>query len=128
MLGAGGAGLARGLRAVRQAWLRGSRGRSVVLARAAGPPGTGDSRRWAGLGPGGRGLRLSAAAVVEAAPRPVQPYLRLMRLDKPIGECGRAGWKGKSDNQGSAATRGDPRDTRPGISGVTLCISHPSKS
>ncbi|XP_023493573.1 4-hydroxybenzoate polyprenyltransferase, mitochondrial isoform X1 [Equus przewalskii] len=85
MLGAGGAGLARGLRAVRQAWLRGSRGRSVVLARAAGPPGTGDSRRWAGLGPGGRGLSLSAAAVVEAAPRPVQPYLRLMRLDKPIG-------------------------------------------
>ncbi|XP_046513249.1 4-hydroxybenzoate polyprenyltransferase, mitochondrial isoform X2 [Equus quagga] len=85
MLGAGGAGLARGLRAVTQAWLRGSRGRSVVLARAAGPPGTGDSRRRAGPGPGGRGLSLSAAAVVEAAPRPVQPYLRLMRLDKPIG-------------------------------------------
>ncbi|KAH0615808.1 hypothetical protein JD844_026343 [Phrynosoma platyrhinos] len=28
---------------------------------------------------------LSAAALVRAAPGPVQPYLRLMRLDKPIG-------------------------------------------
>nr|XP_060635287.1 4-hydroxybenzoate polyprenyltransferase, mitochondrial [Anolis sagrei ordinatus] len=28
---------------------------------------------------------LSAAALVRAAPGPIQPYLRLMRLDKPIG-------------------------------------------
>uniref|UniRef100_A0A8C5XUB0 Coenzyme Q2, polyprenyltransferase n=1 Tax=Microcebus murinus TaxID=30608 RepID=A0A8C5XUB0_MICMU len=37
-------------------------------------------------GPRGRPLGLSAAAVVDSAPRPLQPYLRLMRLDKPIGE------------------------------------------
>ncbi|KAL6114753.1 coq2 [Pungitius sinensis] len=38
--------------------------------------------------PGPRGTRSlgwSAAAVVNSAPAPVQPYLRLMRLDKPIG-------------------------------------------
>lgn len=34
---------------------------------------------------GRRPFSLSAAAIVNAAPRPVQPYLRLMRLDKPIG-------------------------------------------
>ncbi|KAM8968955.1 4-hydroxybenzoate polyprenyltransferase, mitochondrial [Sarcophilus harrisii] len=41
------------------------------------PPFSGPSR--------GRPLSLSAAAIVDAAPRPLQPYLRLMRLDKPIG-------------------------------------------
>lgn len=34
---------------------------------------------------GTRSLSLSAAAVVNSAPAPVRPYLRLMRLDKPIG-------------------------------------------
>lgn len=34
---------------------------------------------------GRRSFSLSAAAVVNSAPAPVQPYLRLMRLDKPIG-------------------------------------------
>lgn len=34
---------------------------------------------------GRRSFSLSAAAIVNAAPAPVQPYLRLMRLDKPIG-------------------------------------------
>ncbi|XP_062873677.1 4-hydroxybenzoate polyprenyltransferase, mitochondrial [Trichomycterus rosablanca] len=32
-----------------------------------------------------RCLSLSPAGIVNAAPAPVQPYLRLMRLDKPIG-------------------------------------------
>lgn len=32
-----------------------------------------------------RTLSLSAASVVNLAPASVQPYLRLMRLDKPIG-------------------------------------------
>ncbi|XP_056659260.1 4-hydroxybenzoate polyprenyltransferase, mitochondrial [Monodelphis domestica] len=41
------------------------------------PPLSGRSR--------GRPLTLSAAAIVSSAPRPLQPYLRLMRLDKPIG-------------------------------------------
>lgn len=34
---------------------------------------------------GRRSFSLSAAAVVNSAPAPLQPYLRLMRLDKPIG-------------------------------------------
>lgn len=34
---------------------------------------------------GRRSFHFSAAAVVNSAPAPVQPYLRLMRLDKPIG-------------------------------------------
>ncbi|CAK6959825.1 -hydroxybenzoate polyprenyltransferase%2C mitochondrial [Scomber scombrus] len=34
---------------------------------------------------GRRPFSLSAATIVNAAPAPVQPYLRLMRLDKPIG-------------------------------------------
>lgn len=32
-----------------------------------------------------RSFSLSAATIVKSAPVPVQPYLRLMRLDKPIG-------------------------------------------
>ncbi|XP_014444424.1 4-hydroxybenzoate polyprenyltransferase, mitochondrial [Tupaia chinensis] len=85
MLGARGAGLARGLRAVTQTWLRGSRGRSLPWVRVAGAPHVADWRPSAGPGPRGRPLSLSAAAVVESAPAPLQPYLRLMRLDKPIG-------------------------------------------
>ncbi|XP_029365772.1 4-hydroxybenzoate polyprenyltransferase, mitochondrial [Echeneis naucrates] len=34
---------------------------------------------------GRRPFSLSAATIVNSAPAPVQPYLRLMRLDKPIG-------------------------------------------
>ncbi|XP_076007226.1 4-hydroxybenzoate polyprenyltransferase, mitochondrial [Genypterus blacodes] len=34
---------------------------------------------------GKRQFSLSAATIVNSAPAPVQPYLRLMRLDKPIG-------------------------------------------
>ncbi|XP_035515059.1 4-hydroxybenzoate polyprenyltransferase, mitochondrial [Morone saxatilis] len=34
---------------------------------------------------GRRSFSLSAATIVNAAPAPVRPYLRLMRLDKPIG-------------------------------------------
>lgn len=34
---------------------------------------------------GRRSFSLSAATIVSSAPPPVQPYLRLMRLDKPIG-------------------------------------------
>lgn len=32
-----------------------------------------------------RSFGFSAAAIVNSTPAPVQPYLRLMRLDKPIG-------------------------------------------
>lgn len=90
MLSLRGAGLARGLRTVAPVWPRGPRGLSLALARPAGSPG---SRDWRAPAPEtrtqrGRALSLSAAAVVNSAPRPLQPYLRLMRLDKPIGECG----------------------------------------
>ncbi|XP_037114649.1 4-hydroxybenzoate polyprenyltransferase, mitochondrial [Syngnathus acus] len=34
---------------------------------------------------GRRAFSVSAATIVNASPAPVQPYLRLMRLDKPIG-------------------------------------------
>ncbi|XP_003129405.2 4-hydroxybenzoate polyprenyltransferase, mitochondrial [Sus scrofa] len=85
MLGAGGAGLARALRARTQAWLWGWRGRSLALARAAGGLHAWGRQPSAGREPRGRRRSLSAAAVVNAAPRPLQPYLRLMRLDKPIG-------------------------------------------
>lgn len=88
MLSLGGAGVAHGLRVVTQAWLGGSRYRALTLARAAGASRAGDERFSASRGPRGRQLSLSAAAVVDSAPRPLQPYLRLMRLDKPIGECG----------------------------------------
>lgn len=94
MLGSRAAGFARGLRAVALAWLPGWRGRSFALARAAGAPHGGDLQPPACPEPRGRQLSLSAAAVVDSAPRPLQPYLRLMRLDKPIGECGRAGSPG----------------------------------
>uniref|UniRef100_G3PKM9 4-hydroxybenzoate polyprenyltransferase, mitochondrial n=1 Tax=Gasterosteus aculeatus TaxID=69293 RepID=G3PKM9_GASAC len=51
---------------------------------AGGPRGHRVSRP--SLGPRGtRSISLSAATVVNSAPAPVQPYLRLMRLDKPIG-------------------------------------------
>lgn len=36
---------------------------------------------------GRRSFSLTAATIVNSAPAPVQPYLRLMRLDKPIGSC-----------------------------------------
>ncbi|XP_005292160.1 4-hydroxybenzoate polyprenyltransferase, mitochondrial isoform X1 [Chrysemys picta bellii] len=36
-------------------------------------------------GSGRRSLSFSAAGLVSSAPGPLQPYLRLMRLDKPIG-------------------------------------------
>ncbi|XP_075854889.1 4-hydroxybenzoate polyprenyltransferase, mitochondrial isoform X1 [Microcebus murinus] len=76
MLGSRGAWCAGRLRAVARAWLRGAPGgRSPALA----------PRRGAWPEPRGRPLGLSAAAVVDSAPRPLQPYLRLMRLDKPIG-------------------------------------------
>ncbi|XP_058492372.1 4-hydroxybenzoate polyprenyltransferase, mitochondrial [Solea solea] len=44
-----------------------------------------DRQRRKDIGPVRRGLSFSAAAVVNSAPKHVQPYLRLMRLDKPIG-------------------------------------------
>ncbi|XP_019507698.1 PREDICTED: 4-hydroxybenzoate polyprenyltransferase, mitochondrial [Hipposideros armiger] len=85
MLNMGGVGLARGLRVVTQACLRATRGGSPALARATGSPRPGDRRLLAGPGPRWRRLSLSAAVIVNSAPRPLQPYLRLMRLDKPIG-------------------------------------------
>ncbi|XP_007945026.1 4-hydroxybenzoate polyprenyltransferase, mitochondrial [Orycteropus afer afer] len=81
----GSAGLARGLRAVTQAWLRSSCGRSLTLLRTASAPYAVDRWPLAGPRPPRRPFSLSAAAVVDSAPRPLQPYLRLMRLDKPIG-------------------------------------------
>ncbi|XP_006885388.1 PREDICTED: 4-hydroxybenzoate polyprenyltransferase, mitochondrial [Elephantulus edwardii] len=75
--------------ALRGAWvargLRGSRGRSLTLLHAACASRAGDWPPLAWPGPRGRALSLSAAAVVDSAPRSIQPYLRLMRLDKPIG-------------------------------------------
>nr|XP_002717029.1 4-hydroxybenzoate polyprenyltransferase, mitochondrial [Oryctolagus cuniculus] len=85
MLGLHGAGIARSFLAGAQAWLRGSCSRPLALARAVGAPRAGDGQPASRPGAPGRRLSLSAAAVVNSAPRPLQPYLRLMRLDKPIG-------------------------------------------
>ncbi|MBZ3881050.1 4-hydroxybenzoate polyprenyltransferase, mitochondrial [Sciurus carolinensis] len=85
MLGLRGVALARGLRAGVSAWLRGSSCRALGLAHTASAPRSGDWRSPASPQSHGRPLSLSAAAVVSSAPRPLQPYLRLMRLDKPIG-------------------------------------------
>ncbi|XP_020014680.2 4-hydroxybenzoate polyprenyltransferase, mitochondrial [Castor canadensis] len=85
MLGLSTAGLVQRLRVAGLAWLRSPRGCSLGLARATGAPPLGDWRSPAPSEPRGRPLSLSAAAVVSSAPRPLQPYLRLMRLDKPIG-------------------------------------------
>ncbi|XP_007447593.1 PREDICTED: 4-hydroxybenzoate polyprenyltransferase, mitochondrial [Lipotes vexillifer] len=85
MLGASGTGLVQGLRAGTQVWLWGSRGRSLTLPHAARGLHAGDWRPSAGRGPLERRPSLPAAAIVNSAPRPLQPYLRLMRLDKPIG-------------------------------------------
>uniref|UniRef100_A0A8C6C8J4 4-hydroxybenzoate polyprenyltransferase n=1 Tax=Monodon monoceros TaxID=40151 RepID=A0A8C6C8J4_MONMO len=73
MLGAAGAGLVRRLRAGTQVWLWGSGLHA------------GDWRPSAGRGPLGRRTSLPAAAIVNSSPRPLQSYLRLIRLDKPIG-------------------------------------------
>jgi len=43
------------------------------------------SRGYSKLRPNARCLTLSAKAIVEASPLYVQPYLRLIRLDRPIG-------------------------------------------
>lgn len=88
MLSLWGAGLVRGLGAMPPAWQWGSHGRPLALARAAGALGAVGWRARAPREPRGRAFGLSAAKVVSAAPRPLQPYLRLMRLDKPIGEWG----------------------------------------
>ncbi|KAI5278797.1 4-hydroxybenzoate polyprenyltransferase, mitochondrial [Manis pentadactyla] len=85
MLGASGAGLARSLRAATRARLLGSRYPALTAARASVALGAGDWRPPLGPRPCARPLSLSAAAIVNSAPRPVQPFLRLMRLDKPIG-------------------------------------------
>ncbi|CAH6882155.1 4-hydroxybenzoate polyprenyltransferase, mitochondrial [Phodopus roborovskii] len=87
MLGLRGGGLSRVLRAVPPAWRQGRRGvwPSLALARTAGSSGALDWRAPVPGAPRRRALSLSAAAVVNSAPRPLQPYLRLMRLDKPIG-------------------------------------------
>ncbi|XP_029091014.1 4-hydroxybenzoate polyprenyltransferase, mitochondrial [Monodon monoceros] len=85
MLGASGTGLVRALRAGTQVWLWGSRGRSLTLLHAARGLHAGDGRPSAGRGQLERRPSLPAAAIVNSAPRPLQPYLRLMRLDKPIG-------------------------------------------
>ncbi|XP_045392640.1 4-hydroxybenzoate polyprenyltransferase, mitochondrial isoform X1 [Lemur catta] len=83
MLGSRGAW---GARRLARAWLWGSPGRCPALACAAGAPRRGDRhpQAWP-QHPRGRPLGLSAAAVVNSAPRALQPYLRLMRLDRPIG-------------------------------------------
>uniref|UniRef100_A0A8C0TLB3 4-hydroxybenzoate polyprenyltransferase, mitochondrial n=1 Tax=Canis lupus familiaris TaxID=9615 RepID=A0A8C0TLB3_CANLF len=83
MLAARCAALAGGLRVLARPWLRGFG--ALAQARAAGSLGVGHPRPSVGPEPRRRRLGLSAAAVVNSAPRPLQPYLRLMRLDKPIG-------------------------------------------
>ena len=42
-----------------------------------------------------RHLSLSPKAILEASPPSVQPYLRLIRFDKPIGECLSVSWYSK---------------------------------
>lgn len=142
MLNMGGVGLARGLRVVTQACLRATRGGSLALARATGAPRLGDRRPLAGPGPEWRRLGPPAAVVVNSAPRSLQPYLRLMRLDKPIGECGRAGARGAGGPGG--CERPGNRAQKPGlgrcrpflllrhrdwaISDVTCLPSRPSES
>ncbi|XP_033265873.2 4-hydroxybenzoate polyprenyltransferase, mitochondrial isoform X1 [Orcinus orca] len=105
MLGASGTGLVRALRAGTQVWLWGSRGRSLTLPHAARGLHAGDWRPSAGRGPLERRPSLPAAAIVNSAPRPLQPYLRLMRLDKPIGECGRMWRSGGCGRSGSEARK-----------------------
>lgn len=107
MLSLRGAGLARGLGAAAQARLWGVRGRPLALARAARALGAGGWWSPAPREPRRRAFVLSAAGVVSAAPRPLQPYLRLMRLDKPIGECGLGG--------GTRSPRGKDSSTDPKI-------------
>ncbi|KAB1282194.1 4-hydroxybenzoate polyprenyltransferase; mitochondrial [Camelus dromedarius] len=87
------------------------------LARPAGSArGTGGARRGGPRGPRGRGLRLSAAAVVSSAPRPLQPYLRLMRLDKPIAlKDGHWGGRGRRLNSSIAL----------GAASLLLVITYP---
>lgn len=110
MLSLRGAGVARGLGVAARLWLGGPRGRALPLARAAGASRAGDGWPAASPGPRGRPLSLSAAAVVASAPRPLQPYLRLMRLDKPIGECGGAarGVQGTRPERKSSPKGGAP--------------------
>lgn len=112
MLSASGAGLARSLWAATRARLLGSRCPALAAACASGVLGAGDWRPPPGPGPRARPLSLSAAAIVNSAPRPVQPFLRLMRLDKPIGECGRA-VQGAAGVKPKAAAP-SPQDSRPG--------------
>ncbi|TKC40157.1 hypothetical protein EI555_008372, partial [Monodon monoceros] len=59
--------------------------RSLTLPHAASGLHAGDWRPSAGRGPLGRRTSLPAAAIVNSSPRPLQSYLRLIRLDKPIG-------------------------------------------
>lgn len=58
---------------------------SSVLTRAFSTALRSSPRLWRTVHCGKRSFRFSAAAIVNSSPAPVQPYLRLMRLDKPIG-------------------------------------------
>ncbi|XP_003975274.2 4-hydroxybenzoate polyprenyltransferase, mitochondrial [Takifugu rubripes] len=58
---------------------------SSVLPRAFSPAVRSSPGLWRTLHSGKRSFRFSAASIVNSSPAPVQPYLRLMRLDKPIG-------------------------------------------
>uniref|UniRef100_H3AS40 4-hydroxybenzoate polyprenyltransferase, mitochondrial n=1 Tax=Latimeria chalumnae TaxID=7897 RepID=H3AS40_LATCH len=50
-----------------------------------GPPGAWDRKSNTAMVEGRRAFSLTAAGIVESTPKSMQPYLRLMRLDKPIG-------------------------------------------
>lgn len=52
-----------------------------------------------------RPLSFSAAELVGAAPGPLRPYLRLMRLHQPAGERGGAGWRRSHGDAAAMATR-----------------------
>ncbi|XP_075785622.1 4-hydroxybenzoate polyprenyltransferase, mitochondrial [Pelodiscus sinensis] len=75
-------GAAAGPRCLRLLRAGSARPAAALAALSRGAPGPLPER---GAGSGGRLLSFSAAGLVSAAPRPLQPYLRLMRLDKPIG-------------------------------------------
>ena len=68
-----------------QAWLWGSGSRSLALVCMAHGFHTANWQPSAGQGPSGHPLSLLAAMIVNLVPRPLQPYLFIMQLDKPLG-------------------------------------------
>ncbi|XP_050801155.1 4-hydroxybenzoate polyprenyltransferase, mitochondrial isoform X1 [Gopherus flavomarginatus] len=78
-------GTAAGPRCLRRLLRAGcARPATALAVPTHGGPGWPRGLSWE-AGSGRRPLSFSAAGLVSSAPGPLQPYLRLMRLDKPIG-------------------------------------------